>query len=117
MLTRLRRQKRYGPPDQGDLAKKMQDREFRRKVEQMSNEERMELAMQRQQSMTSTVKPESLAVMAALKECSDLIQAQSQAMWNHEHACNTKTKSTQLPGLGRAVGRGRGCACPPLRDS
>jgi hypothetical protein len=61
------------PPNtaQGDLMKKMQDPEFQKKMETMSEEEKMQLAMQMSQSMQMTpgsMKPEPKAVMDCLKE-------------------------------------------------
>ncbi len=61
------------PPNtpQGEMMKKMQDPEFQKKMETMSEQEKMQLAMQMSQSMQMTpgpMKPEPKAVMDCLKE-------------------------------------------------
>jgi hypothetical protein len=56
---------------QGDMMKKMQDPEFQKKMEAMSEEERIQLAMQMSRSMQMTpgpMKPEPKAVTDCLKE-------------------------------------------------
>ncbi len=66
---------------QADMAKKMQDPQFRKKMESMSEDEKMKIAMQMSQTMVVTpgpMKPEPEAVIKTLKDCSKLSESSSQ---------------------------------------
>ena len=80
---------------QGDLVKKMQDPEFQKKMEKMSDEEKMQLAMQMQASnaamMGGPMKPESQSVIAAQKELGKMDEATANDLQN----LNTNVQAAQ----------------------
>jgi hypothetical protein len=71
---------------QGDLMRKMQDPEFQKKMETMSDDEKMKLAMQIQAENTAMVtgpmKPEPQAVIAVLKETGNITETNANEAQN-----------------------------------
>lgn len=71
---------------QADLMKKMQDPEFQKKMENMSDDEKMKLAMEMQASsnalMAGPMKPEPQSVLDAMKELSTINEASANDLSN-----------------------------------
>lgn len=86
------------PPgtEMGDMVKKMQDPEFQKKMQSMSDEEKMKMAMQMSQAMApGPMKPEPASVTAAFKAYSDLNQAEAEAVQSFGVAVQEQQKNAQ----------------------
>ncbi len=88
------------PPSspQADMMKKMQDPEYRKKMENMTQEEKMQMAMQMQAAYapsTGPAKPEPQKVLAVTKEVGKLTEVNANESMNLNTAMQAQVKHDQ----------------------